>query len=183
MVGQVVGVGVEVGVGVGPDCAQYLPPVLKVLTSSSLRPRRSFHCRSRLPCDCHRAAGALVVLVAVQLFVLGLYLPPVLESRAIISTPDDHFTAGPDCRVGGIGQKARWWCWWLSNCRCWDCISRRCCKMCEADAAATPHDHFTAGPDCRVNESARGRVGRCWWLSNYSCWDCISRRCSKSSPI
>ena len=47
-----------------------------------------------------RASGALVVLVAVQLSVLGLYLPPVLKIAADISSaPDDHFTAGPDCRV------------------------------------------------------------------------------------
>jgi hypothetical protein len=41
----------------------------------------------------YRAAGALVVLVAVQLSVLGLYLPPVLKwltlipPQAIISLP------------------------------------------------------------------------------------------------
>ena len=44
--------------------------------------------------------GALVVLVAVQLSVLGLYLPPVFNSGTIeISAPNDHFTASPDCRV------------------------------------------------------------------------------------
>ena len=36
------------------------------------------------------------MLVAVQLSVLGLYLPPVLKTRAIVSAPDDHFIAGPD---------------------------------------------------------------------------------------
>ena len=54
-----------------------------------------------------RASGALVVLVAVQLSVLGLYLPAGVQSAAIdlcggaqvISAPDDHFTAGPNCRV------------------------------------------------------------------------------------
>ena len=55
------------------------------------RPRRSFHCRSRLPCGL--AVGALVVLVAVQLSVLGLYLPPVFSQavpcppQTIISLP------------------------------------------------------------------------------------------------
>ena len=44
--------------------------------------------------------GALVVLVAVQLSVLGLYLPPVFrKATAIKSAPDDHFTARPHCRV------------------------------------------------------------------------------------
>ena len=47
------------------------------------------------------------MLVAVQLFVLGLYLPPVLHLRTlIISAPDDHFTASPDCRVMSLGQRA-----------------------------------------------------------------------------
>ena len=44
-----------------------------------IRPRRSFHCQSRLPCDRLGQSGALVVLVAVQLSVLGLYLPPVFK--------------------------------------------------------------------------------------------------------
>ena len=52
------------------------------------------HCRVRI-----RAAGALVVLVAVQLSVPGLYLPPVFKSLRSISAPDDHFTASPHCRV------------------------------------------------------------------------------------
>ena len=61
-------------------------------------PKRSFHCQSRLPCE-------------------------------------------------GIGQRARWWCWWLSNYPCWDYISRRCSKR---PCLSAPNDHFTAGPDCRV---------------------------------
>ena len=73
-----------------------------------------------------------------------------------MSTPDDHFTAGPDCRVKQLGQWAHWWCWWLSNCRCRDCISRRCSKSAVSSA---PDDHFTAGPYCRVIVSASGRVG------------------------
>ena len=48
-----------------------------------------------------------------------------LKNRGPISAPDDHFTAGPHCRVsvsviGRVGQ-----CSWLSNCRCWDYISLR----------------------------------------------------------
>ena len=46
-----------------------------------------------------------MVLVAVQLSVLGLYLPPVFKSPSVtISAPDDHFTASPDCRVNGSGS-------------------------------------------------------------------------------
>ena len=56
----------------------YLPPVFKSL-DRHIRPRRSFHCRSTLPCGEPRAEGALVVLVAVQLSVPGLYLPPVFK--------------------------------------------------------------------------------------------------------
>ena len=76
---------------------------------------------------------------------------------AVISAPDDHFAAGPHCRVSIVGQRARWWCWWLSNCRCWDCISRRCSKL--RAIKSTPDDHFAAGPHCRVIDSGSGRVG------------------------
>jgi len=54
----------------------------------------------------YRASGALVVLVALQLSVLGSYLPPVLNIRAGMvsptgvavtsSTPDDHLAASPN---------------------------------------------------------------------------------------
>src|SRR5262245_43249626 len=83
-------IGTGVGVGVGePAFAQYLPPVRK----------------SPLPAPPHtiislpvhtaerrwRASGALVVLVAVQLSVPKLYLPPVLVKgsppQTIISLP------------------------------------------------------------------------------------------------
>ena len=45
------------------------------------------------------ASGALVKLVAVQLSVPGLYRPPVFKRAGFCSAPDDHFAAGPDCRV------------------------------------------------------------------------------------
>ena len=65
-------------------------------------------------CKC-RASGALVVLVAVQLSALGSYLPPVLKSWQMglqnVPTPDNHFTAGPHCRVidSGIGRVVGYW--------------------------------------------------------------------------
>ena len=72
----------------------YLPPVFKAFGAISIRPRRSFHCRSTLPCETLVQTGALVVLVAVQLSVLGLYLPPVFKElvpsyppQTIISVP------------------------------------------------------------------------------------------------
>jgi hypothetical protein len=51
----------------------------------------------------------LVVLVAVQLFVVGLYLPPLFtKPPPVKSTPDDHFAAGPNGCVP-IGQLVHWW--------------------------------------------------------------------------
>ena len=70
----------------------YLPAGVQIAAEVILRPRRSFHCQSTLPCDVS-ATGALVVLVAVQLSVLGLYLPPVFKvplptpPQTIISLP------------------------------------------------------------------------------------------------
>ena len=62
----------------------YLPPVFNGSAEAiNIRPRRSFHCRSRLPCENSRAVGALVLLVAIQVFVLGLYLPPVFKTSLI----------------------------------------------------------------------------------------------------
>ena len=133
----------------------YLPPVFKFVEPLTLRPRRSFRCQSRLPCDRSRAAGALVVLVAVQLSVLGLYLPPVLNSVPPSSAPDDHFTAGPDCRVpasgrgriGGAGGRPTIGAGIVSP------AGVQCACHCTA-----PDDHFTAGPDCRVRSRAAGAL-------------------------
>jgi hypothetical protein len=76
-----VGVTVGVGVGVGPDCAQYFPPVLKTLTL--LYPPQTIISPPVQTAACQkRAAGALLVLVAVQLSVPGSYLPPVFNELA-----------------------------------------------------------------------------------------------------
>src|SRR5438046_1897747 len=54
-----------------------------------------------------RAAGALAVLVAVQLFVLALYLPPVLAAKPLMSYPPHTTMSLPvqttvcDCRPDG----------------------------------------------------------------------------------
>ena len=94
--------------------------------ADSAHPRQSFHCRSTLPCDSYRAEGALVVLVAVQLSVLGLYLPPVLERQIHIHPRRSfHCQSKLPCeRARAVGRVGA--CWWLSNYPCWDCISRRC---------------------------------------------------------
>ena len=75
-VGVVLGLGV--GVGVGPLCAQYLPPVF---TSVPLDPPQMI---ISLPVQTavwlYRPSGALVTLVGTQLSVPALYLPPVSNS-------------------------------------------------------------------------------------------------------
>ena len=104
----------------------YLPPVFK-RARSRFRPRRSFHCRSTLPCETSRASGALVVFVAVQLSVPGLYLPPVFESRCCGHIrPRRSFHCRSTLLCDGSGQLGAWWCWWLSNCQCSDYIFHRC---------------------------------------------------------
>ena len=73
---------------------------IQIADDRSVRPRRSFRCRSRLLCDQlgHRARWWCWWLS--KLSVLGSYLPPVLKRCiAINSAPDDHFTAGPHRRV------------------------------------------------------------------------------------
>ena len=99
-----------------------------------------------------------MVLVAVQLFVLGLYLPPVFKCAESHSAPDDHFAAGPDCRVraSAIGRVGG-----AGGCPtvCAGIVSPTSVQSVLMIMSA-PDDHFTAGPDCRVTVSARGRVGR-----------------------
>ena len=96
------------------------------------------------------------MLVGVQLSVLGLYLPPVLKPASGLR-PRRSFRCRSTPLCAGIGHRARWWCWWQSNCRCWDCICRQCS---DGDGVGSaPDDHFAAGPDCRVTGSASGRVG------------------------
>ena len=79
----------------------YLPPVFSISRPTSVSPPQTI---ISVPVQTavapSRAEGALVVLVAVQLSVLGLYLPPVLKGvPGMPSAPNDHFTAGPDCCV------------------------------------------------------------------------------------
>lgn len=93
-VGLTVPVAVAVGVGVGdePDSAQYLPPVFKLLPLPA-PPQTIISLPLQTAVWSSRALGALVVLVAVQLSVLGLYLPPVFKKpvspppHTIISLP------------------------------------------------------------------------------------------------
>jgi hypothetical protein len=76
-----------------------------------------------------------------------------------ITTPDDHFTASPDCRLqvalsGGVGGAG-------------GCPTVRAGVVSSAGiqpdgggiCKAAPDDHFTASPNCREISSCGGRVG------------------------
>jgi hypothetical protein len=142
---------------------------------SYIRPRRSFHCRSKLPCD-YRPAGALVVLVAVQLSVLGLYLPPVFK-RAVKSAPDDHLTAGPNCRVlnRAAGALVVLVAVQLSV------LGLYRPPVFTLMLPLNPPQTIISLPvQTAVCFSASRARWWCWWLSNYRCWDCIARQCSKT---
>ena len=115
------------------------------------------------------------MLVAVQLSVLGLYLPPVFKSQRNISAPDDHFTAGPHCRVsdsrsGRVGRAG-------------GCPTIRAGIVSPAGvrsrtSSLRPRRSFHCRsrlPCDRLGQRARWS---CWWLSNYPCLDYISRQCS-----
>jgi hypothetical protein len=76
-----------VGVGVALDCAQYLAPVFKLLPESSCPPQTIISLPVHTAVVNNRPVGAPVVLVAVQLSVPGLYLPPVLKSLTPFPPP------------------------------------------------------------------------------------------------
>ena len=93
-VGDDVGVALAVGVGVALGAAaQYLPPVLEMSLGWSASCGRAVGVETASPPQtiislpvhaavcAHRAVGASLVVVAVQLSVLGLYLPPVPKRK------------------------------------------------------------------------------------------------------
>ena len=78
-----------------------------------------------------------------------------------MTSPDDHFAAGPNRGVNSFGHLAHWQCWSLSKCWCWDCISRRCLDRCitgSVEGNPSPNDHFAASPHCPVAGSAEGAL-------------------------
>ena len=85
-VAVVVGDAVGVGVGVVP-CPQYLPPVSKKSNPPGVPPQAIISLPVHTAVWEERAAGALVVLVAVQLSVPGSYRPPVFKKPAPLSPP------------------------------------------------------------------------------------------------
>ena len=105
----------------------YLPPVLRA-AGVHLRPRRSFRCRSTLPCAIsprRRVGGAGGRPTVGD----GSYLPPVFKWLPLPSLrPRRSFRCRSRLPCDHLVQRARWWCWSLSNYRCWDHICRRCSK-------------------------------------------------------
>ena len=127
------------------------------------------------------ASGSWVrwsVLVAVQLSVLGLYLPPVFRNWQLRyqSAPDDHFTAGPDCRVTSraVGALVVLVAVQLSVLGLY---LPPVFKTSVGVHCSAPDDHFTAGPDCRVLASGSGCVAGAGGCPTIRAPDCISRRC------
>src|SRR5207247_3167201 len=86
--------------------------------------------------------------------------PAGVKKAAIKSTPDDHFAAGPHCRVtvsasgraGGAGRCPTVGAGIVSP-----------AGVQKAAIKSTPDDHFAAGPHCRLTVSAGGRVGGARW--------------------
>ena len=89
--------------------------------------------------------------------IRGRIVPPAsFHSIAIISAPNDHFTAGPHCRVikAGIG------CVGVGGCPtvgAWMIFSTGV-KL-GGNTLAAPDDHFTACPHSGVTVAGSGRVG------------------------
>src|SRR5207253_5813454 len=74
------------------------------------------------------------------------------------AAPDDHFAAGPHCRmlVSGIGRVGGG-----GGCPTVGAgIISPAGVQIAADTSSAPDDHFAAGPDCRVTVSGSGRVGK-----------------------
>ena len=143
-----------------------------------LRPRRSSHCRSKLPCGGARASGALVVLVAVQVLVLGLYRPPVLKLPLLPIRP----RRSSRCR--SILPCAR--------SRASGALVVLVAVQVSVLGLYLPPVLKKLLPVIRPRRSSRCRSRLpcdrlahrahwwCWWLSKYQCWDCISRQCSNT---
>jgi hypothetical protein len=74
----------------------YRPPVLKSIAGQQKMPPQTI---ISLPVHAavweSRAEGALAMLVAIQISVLGLYLPPVLQSLNVESAPPQTIISLP----------------------------------------------------------------------------------------
>src|SRR5436190_2216565 len=89
--------------------------------------------------------------------MLGSYLPPVKVEIFIDSAPDDHFAAGPDCRVKDSCKRG------VSSAGSNPTIRDRVVSAASIRAivaiTSSPHNHLTARPHSAVTVSRRGRAG------------------------
>ena len=100
-----------------------------------------------------------MVLVAAQLSVPGLYLPPVFERHPEgTAAPDDHFTAGPHCCVtaSGSGALVVLVAVQLSVLGSYLPPVSKCCAC--IFGASSPNDHFAAAPHCCVMRRPAGAL-------------------------
>ena len=155
----------------------YLPPVFKCCRP--IRPRRSFRCRSTLLCDdsgrgrvggaggCPTIGAGIVSPAGVKMVVA------VIPPQTIISLP--VHTAVWNSGSGRVGDAG-------------GCPTIRAGIVSAAGVqkrrSTSPPQTIISllGPHCRVTDLGHRAHWWCWWLSNYPCWDCISRRCSKRPP-
>ena len=119
-----------------------------------------------------------MVLVAVQVSVLGLYLPPVFRKPPLLGSyrhPRRSFHCRSTLPCDGPGQRARWWYWWLSNYPCRDCIARRCSER--LMSSSPPQTIISVPVQTAVGPSRLVGALVVLVAVQLSCWDCISRRC------
>ena len=140
------------------------------------RPKRSFHCRSTLPLT-FSARGRVGGAGGCPTIRAGIVSPASVEiAAAVVSTPDDHFTAGPDCRVTARAAGALVVLVAVQRIRA-GIVSPAGVRKSMVMSRPRRSFHCRSRLPCeRLGQRARWS---CWWLSNYPCWDCISRRCSK----
>ena len=90
-----------------------------------------------------------------------------VQSGVVVSSPDDHFTGGPHCRVkltasrhvDGAGRCPR-----ISS----GIVSPAGVQI--GVASSAPYDHFTATPHCRVKLSCGGRVASARSYPSIGAW-------------
>ena len=92
----------------------------------------------------------------------------VQKAAAIISTPDDHFTTSPYCRVAcpGFGR--------VGCVRGRPTIGARIVppagiQIGRAISPSSPNDHFATGPHCCMGGSGRRGVGKTRWSPRVLC--------------
>ena len=97
------------------------------------------------------------MLVAIQVSVPGLYLPPVFKKVAANNpAPHNHFTAGPDCRVTDrpAGALVVLVAVQLSV----PGLYLPPVFTIAAAVVSAPDDHFTASPHCCVSVTGSRRI-------------------------